>query len=163
MTGKPIFLNKIKKTGRHFQKSPEISTRGTKTNVQNRHTRKQLVEKVSIRKHNDCSLIVLSHVLYLDVENFEGGKLKYYYEHWKKYTSDTFILEIIKNGLKLDLNEILFQHCCNNFPLSKEEMSIINSEVQKLKSKKVIVNKDKEQGITFLVYLPEVKKMVATG
>ena len=38
---KPIFLNKIQKTGRDFQKSPEINTRGTKTNVRNRYTRKQ--------------------------------------------------------------------------------------------------------------------------
>ena len=35
---------------------------------------KELVEKVSIRKHNDCSLIVPTDVLYSDVENFEGGK-----------------------------------------------------------------------------------------
>ena len=91
-------------------------------------------------------MIVPTDVLYSDVENFEGGKLKYYYEHWKKYTSDTFILDIIKNGLKLDFNEIPFQHCCNNFPLSKEEMSIINSEIQKLKSKKVIVNTDRRTG-----------------
>ena len=45
--------------------------------------------------------------------------------------------------LKLDFNEIPFQHCCNNFPLSKEEMGIVNSEIQKLRSKKVIVNTDK--------------------
>ena len=38
------------------------------------------------------------------------------------------------------------KHCCVNFPLSKEEMSIINSEIQKLKSKKVIVNTDKRTG-----------------
>ena len=49
---------------------------------------KELAEKVSIRKHNDSSLIVPTDVLYSDVENFEGGKLNYYYEHWKKYTSD---------------------------------------------------------------------------
>ena len=42
-------------------------------------------------------------------------------------------------------------------------MSIINSEIQKLKSKKVIVNTDKKQWVTFLAYLPEVKKMAATG
>ena len=68
-----------------------------------------------------------------------------------------------KNGLKLDFNEIPFQHCCNNFPLSKEEMSIIKSEIQKLKSKKVIVNADKKNGITFQVALPEVKEMTVTG
>ena len=61
---------------------------------------KELAEKASIRKHNVCSLIVPINVLYSYVENFERGKLKYYYECWKKYTSDTFILDIIKNGLK---------------------------------------------------------------
>ena len=91
-------------------------------------------------------MIVPNDVLYSNVENVEGEKLKYYYEHWKKYASDNFKLEIIKNGLKLDFNEILFQHCCNNFPLSKEEMSIINSEIQKLKSNKVIANTDKRTG-----------------
>ena len=58
---------------------------------------KKLVEKLSIRKHNNCSLIVPIDVLYSDAENFEGRKLKYYYEHLEKYTSDTFILDIIKN------------------------------------------------------------------
>ena len=103
----------------------------------------ELTEKASIRKHNVCSLILSTDVIYSDVENLTGGKLKYYYEYWKKYTSDTFILGIIKNGLKLDFNGIRFQCCCNNFPLSKEEMRIINSEIQKLKSIKAIVNTDK--------------------
>ena len=47
-------------------------------------------------------------VLFSDVENIGGGKLKYYYEHGKKYTSDTFMLGTIKNALKLDFNEIPF-------------------------------------------------------
>ena len=57
---------------------------------------KELAEKASVREHNVCSLIVPIDVLYSDVENL---KLKYYYEYWKKYTSDSFILDIIKNGL----------------------------------------------------------------
>ena len=85
-------------------------------------------------------------MFYALCKNSEEGKLKNYYEHWKKYTSDTFIHGIIKNGLELDFNEIPFQHCCNNFPLSKEEMSIINYEIQKLNSKRVIVNTDKRIG-----------------
>ena len=55
-------------------------------------------------------------------------------------------LILSKNGLKLDFNEIRFQQCCNNFPLSKEEMSIINSEIQTLKSKKVNVNTEQRTG-----------------
>ena len=55
-------------------------------------------------------------------------------------------LILSKNGLKLDFNEIPFQQCCNNSPLSKEEMSIINSEIQTLKSKKVNVNTEQRTG-----------------
>ena len=58
--------------------------------------------------NSGCSLTVPTDVLYSDAENF-GGKLKYYYENWKKeYTNDTFILDIMKNGLKLDFTEIRF-------------------------------------------------------
>ena len=78
-------------------------------------------------------------MFYTHVENFEEGKLKYYYD-----TRDTFILDV--NRIKLDFNEIPFQCCCNNFSLSNEEMSIVNSEIEQLKSKKVIVNTDKRAG-----------------
>ena len=58
------------------------------------------------------------------------------------------MLDIIKSGLKLDFNETPSQRCCNNFPLSKEEISISNYEIQILKSKKVVVNTDKRTEIT---------------
>ena len=35
------FPKQNSKTGKDFQKSLEVNTRGTKTNMQNRHTRKQ--------------------------------------------------------------------------------------------------------------------------
>ena len=131
LIGQPIFLNKIKKTWRDFPNPRKsihrLQRQSWKTDIQES---KELAEKVSISKHNECSLIVPANVLYSDVGNIEGGKSKYYYKHWKKYTSDTFILDIIKNELKLDFNEIPFQHCCNIFPLLKEEMSIINSEIK---------------------------------
>ena len=48
LTGKPIFLNKIKKTGRDFRKFPDQykgnNTSVTKTNRRNSHTRKQETE-----------------------------------------------------------------------------------------------------------------------
>ena len=53
---------------------------------------------------------------------------------------------LILSKMGLDFNEIPFQHCCSNVPLSKEEMSIIISEIQKRKSKIVIVNTDKTTG-----------------
>ena len=151
--GQPIFLNKIQKTWRDFQNHQKsiqrVQRQSWKRDIQES---KELADKVNIRKHNECSLIVPAKVLYSDVENVEGGKSKYYYKHWKKYTSDTFILDIIKNELKLDFNEIPFQHCCNNFSFSKEEISIINSEIIKPNSKKVIVDTDK----TTVDYIPGV-------
>ena len=111
---------------------------------------KKLDEKVSIRKHNDWSLIIPTDVLYSDIENLERGKLKYYYEHWKNTPLTLSYFDIIKNVFKLEFNEILFQRCYKNFPLLKEERSIINSEIQKLKCKKVIVNIDKRTRMTFL-------------
>ena len=164
MIGKPIFLKNwtnLEEIYQNIQKSIQGVQRQTcKTDIQGN---KELAEKVSIRTHNDYRLIVLINVLYSDVKNFEGGNLRHFCDHWKKYTSDTFILDIIKDGLKLDLNEIPFQHCCTNFPLSKKGMSLINTEIQKFKSKKVIVNTDKTTGIGFPVILPEETKMSATG
>ena len=84
------------------------------------HLSKYSIGKVSIEKHNDCSLIVPADVLYSDVETFEGGKLKYYYEHWKNYNSNTFIPDIVKNELKLNFNERPSQRCHNNFPFFKK-------------------------------------------
>ena len=110
------------------------------------HLSKYSIRKVSIEKHNDCSLIVPTDVLYSDVETFEGRKLKYSYEHWKNYNSNTFIPDIVKNELKLNFNERPSQRCHNNFPFLKKEMSTINSEIQQLKSKNVIINTDKRTG-----------------
>ena len=103
----------------------------------------ELVEKVSIGKHNDCSLIFPIDVLFSDVENFERRNIKILLWTLEKHSSYNFLADIIKNGLKLDFIEIPLQHCCKNCPLSNEEMSIINSEIQKLKNKKVIINTNK--------------------
>ena len=124
MIGKLIFLSKIKKAGRDFQKAPEINTRGKKTQTyetdiqENKELKKK---KVSIRRRNDCSLIVFTDVLFSDVEKVDGGELKYYYEHCKKYTNDTIVFDIIKNGLKLDFNEISFQYCWKMFLLERKK------------------------------------------
>ena len=42
-------------------------------------------------------------------ENIKWGKLKKYYENWKKYTSYSNTLRIIKEGLKINSAEVPFQ------------------------------------------------------
>ena len=64
-------------------------------------------------------------------------KTKILLSELKKYNSDTFILDIILNGLELDFNEIPFQRCGNNYQLWDSKIK---------DSKKAIVNTDKRTG-----------------
>ena len=72
MIGKPVFLNKIKKTG-EISKNPQklIQWVQRQTYKSDILESKELDEKVSIRKHNDCSLMFTTDVLYSDVENLK--------------------------------------------------------------------------------------------
>jgi len=42
-----------------------------------------------------------------DVSNYRGGNIKNYFEEWEKISSDKFILEIIKFGLKLEFKSVI--------------------------------------------------------
>ena len=44
--------------------------------------------------------------LHQDVWNFHAGNLKYFSKNWYKYTKDKYILNIVTNGPKLELNEL---------------------------------------------------------
>ena len=67
-----------------------------KTNIQGS---KELDEKVSIRKEND--------VKRSDIESFEGGRLKYYYEHWKN--TPVILSYLISSKMGLTILPILLQ------------------------------------------------------
>ena len=67
-----------------------------KTNIQES---KELDEKVGIRKEND---VKCSHI-----ENFEGGRLKYYYEHWKN--TPVILSYLISSKMGLTILPILLQ------------------------------------------------------
>ena len=44
--------------------------------------------------------------LHQDVQNFKGDNLKYFSKNWYKYTKDKYIINIVINGPKLELNEL---------------------------------------------------------
>ena len=67
-----------------------------KTNIQGS---KELDEKVSIRKEND--------VKRSDIESFERGRLKYYYEHWKN--TPVILSYLISSKMGLTILPILLQ------------------------------------------------------
>ena len=85
------------------------------------------------------TLTVSIEQLHEATAEFCGGKLQYFYENWSRYTQDSYILGIIKDGLKLDLIEIPFQHGYGTHPFSLTETNILQSEIGKLIQKKVIV------------------------
>ena len=82
--------------------------------------------------------------LHQDVQKFQGGNLRYFSKNWYKYTKDTYILDIVTNGLKLELNELPCQYSRSNDPLSAKENEVISTEIKKLLIKKVIVHSTTE-------------------
>ena len=49
-----------------------------------------------------------------------------------------YILDIVTNGLKLELNELPCQYSRSNYPLLAKENEVISTEIKKLLKKKVI-------------------------
>ena len=49
-----------------------------------------------------------------------------------KYTKDKYILNIITNGLKLDLKELPTQNGRSSYPLSSKENEVTSVETKKL-------------------------------
>ena len=73
-----------------------------------------------------------------DVKSFAGGNLRYFNKNWYEYTKDKYILNIIINGLKLNLKELSTQNIRPTYPLSSKENEIISIEITKLLKKLVI-------------------------
>ena len=74
-----------------------------------------------------------------DVKNFAGGNLRYFNKNWYVYTKDKYILDVITNGLKLDLKELPTQNIRPTYPLSSKENETISIEITKLLKKLITV------------------------
>ena len=44
--------------------------------------------------------------LHQDVQNIQGSNIRHFSKNWFKYTNNTYILDIVTNGLRLELNEL---------------------------------------------------------
>ena len=67
----------------------------------------------------------IGNELHQDVQNFQGGNLRYFNKSWLKYTSDTYILDIVTNELKLELNGLPYQGSKSTYPLSAKKNEVI--------------------------------------
>ena len=67
-----------------------------------------------------------------DVKNVEGGNLRYFNKNWYEYIENKYILDIITNGLKLNLKELRTQNIRPTYTLSSKENEIISIKIAKL-------------------------------
>ena len=77
---------------------------------------------------------------------FVAGNIKNFMENWKEITTDSIILDIVENGLKIDFLNIpdnlkvpQILHCVS-------EQEIITTEIKSLLRKGVIVESSRESG-----------------
>ena len=80
------------------------------------------------------------------MKNFVGGNPRYFSKNCYKYTKYKYILDIITNGLKLDLRELPTQNNRPTYPLSSKENEIISIEITKLPKNLVIVYSTPDAG-----------------
>ena len=69
--------------------------------------------------------------LSLKVDKFKAGNIKNYYNIWAKITSDNFILDIVKKGVKVNLNRIVVGNAPHLYHHKQKEVVVINLEVEK--------------------------------
>ena len=60
------------------------------------------------------------------VKNFAAANLRYFSKKWYEYAKDKCILDVITNGLQLDLKELPTQNIRPTYPLSNKENEIIS-------------------------------------
>ena len=89
-------------------------------------------------------------ILKRDIQNFRGGNLKNHLKKWKNVTSDKIILDIIGNGVKLDLIDTPKSNSKFAFPLSHEEELIVKKEVVLLKRKNIVAKANVTENNTFV-------------
>lgn len=77
---------------------------------------------------------------------YTAGNIKNYLQYWFTLTKNPWILKIIQYGLKLDFIDIPCQNKYNQNTLSIEELDIIDLEIEKLLTKKVVTYSKHEPG-----------------
>ena len=72
------------------------------------------------------------------MEQYEAGNIKHCLQNWQEITSDPYILDIVKYGLKLDF--LYSPPACKPYEYGRnnDEKLVISEEIQKLLKKKVI-------------------------
>ena len=80
------------------------------------------------------------HILRQKLDQYVGGNISNHFAQWVKITRDSFVLDIVRSGPKIDFFE---RPVCYNIKPSNSmydtEKDTINSETEKLLQKRIIV------------------------
>ena len=87
--------------------------------------------------------------MHIKADKFQGGNLRNNFLAWPNITSDTFILNIVQQGLKLSFTGDSLTSVPSEYKRSQLEQSIIDEEVRKLIRKKVIITAHVQEGDFF--------------
>ena len=102
-------------------------------------------EKLSCNKVGTTTILKFQQdiipVLKIEIQNFRGGNLENHLTKWKNVTSNKIILDIIENGLKLDLTDTSISNSKFAFPLLHEEELIVKKEVALVNGKNIVATR----------------------
>ena len=91
-------------------------------------------------------------------DSFQAGNIKNFLKNWKRITSDKYILEIVKHGLKLEFLSVAPLTEPFRVTYNTKENGNISQEISKLLKKKVIVKTIAEKGDFFSSVFLRAKK-----
>ena len=83
------------------------------------------------------------------VVNFKAGNISTKYQNWRKLTSDRYILDIVRNGLKLEFSNEPPEREPFEYPRGKVEHDVNDKEISQLLCKGVIEYCEREEGEYF--------------
>lgn len=96
---------------------------------------------------NTTQVSKLSKICFLpDAQLFKAGNIAKYYSLWESLTHDNFILNIVREGLKIDFFDMPKRHNPHQSHMSLSECNAVDKEIQMLLSKHVIVECNHKPG-----------------
>ena len=87
--------------------------------------------------------------LHKKVENYCAGNIQHFLHKWKNLTSDKHILSIVQDGLMLNFTGEPPEKGAFEYPRSKKEFDLIDSEIRALVKKGVVTKSAIEEGDYF--------------
>ena len=129
-----------------LQKPPKITTRiSTIAIPQEKLSCNRVATTTSLKFQQEIIPIVSR-----DIHNSTGGNLKNHLTKWKNVTSNKIILDVIENGLKLDLIDTPKSNSKFAFSLSYEQELTVKKAVALLKGKNIVVKANITENNTFV-------------